>query len=47
MKYKKERINEIKHQSAMKNINIDANSKEGKILTEVVEKESTLKNRRV
>lgn len=46
MKSKHERISEVKHQAAMKNINIDCNSKEGKILTEVVEKESTLKNRR-
>lgn len=32
----------IKHESAMKNIYIDSNSKEGKLLIEVVDKESTL-----
>ena len=32
----------VGHESAMKNIHIDSNSKEGKLLIEVVDKESTL-----
>lgn len=31
----------VGHESAMKNIHIDSNSKEGKLLIEVVDKEST------
>lgn len=32
----------VVHESVMKNINIDSNSKEGKLLVEVVNKESSL-----
>ena len=32
----------VGRESAMKNIHIDSNSKEGKLLVEVVDKESTL-----
>ena len=32
----------ISHESGLKNIHIDSNSKEGKLLIEVVDKESTL-----
>ena len=32
----------VGRESAMKNIHIDSNSKEGKLLIEVVDKESTL-----
>ena len=38
-----ERVNTIKTESGLPNINIDCNSKEGKMLVEVVEKESGLK----
>lgn len=33
----------VERESAMKNIYIDSNSKEGKLLVEVVDKESSLK----
>lgn len=33
----------ISHESGLKNIHIDSNSKEGKLLIEVVDKESTLR----
>ena len=33
----------VGRESAMKNIHIDSNSKEGKLLVEVVDKESSLK----
>lgn len=36
----KERIDTVAKESGKYNINIDANSKEGKMLVEVVEKES-------
>lgn len=36
------RCDVVGRESAMKNIHIDSNSKEGKLLVEVVEKESTL-----
>lgn len=39
----KEIIDTIKNTSGFPNINIDCNSKEGKLLVEVVEKESSLK----
>ena len=32
----------ISHESGLKNIHIDSNSKEGKLLVEVVNKESTM-----
>lgn len=34
----------ISHESGLKNIHIDSNSKEGKLLIEVVDKESTLQH---
>lgn len=34
----------ISHESGLKNIHIDSNSKEGKLLVEVVDKESTLQH---
>lgn len=37
------RIDTVKKESGLPNINIDCNSKEGKMLVEVVEKESSLK----
>lgn len=37
------RIDTVKTESGLSNINIDCNSKEGKMLVEVVEKESSLK----
>ena len=37
------RIDTVKNESGLPNINIDCNSKEGKTLVEVVEKESSLK----
>ncbi len=40
MKEENERIQTVKVNSAMYNINVDCNSKEGKMLVEVVEKES-------
>lgn len=43
MKTDKERIDTIKTESGLYNINVDCNSKEGKMLVEVVEKESSLK----
>ena len=33
----------VSHESGLKNIHIDSNSKEGKLLVEVVDKESTLR----
>lgn len=36
-------IDVVKNESGLYNINIDCNSKEGKMLVEVVEKESSLK----
>lgn len=45
MKENKERIDVVKNESGLYNVNIDCNSKEGKLLIEVVEKESTLKNK--
>lgn len=36
-------INVVKNTSGLYNINVDCNSKEGKMLVEVVEKESSLK----
>jgi len=38
------RCDVVGRESAMKNIHIDSNSKEGKLLVEVVEKESTLQH---
>lgn len=43
MKTDKDRVETIKNESGLYNINIDCNSKEGKMLVEVVEKESSLK----
>jgi len=34
----------VSHESGLKNIHIDSNSKEGKLLVEVVDKESTLQH---
>ena len=34
----------ISHEGGLKNIHIDSNSKEGKLLIEVVDKESTLQH---
>lgn len=42
MKEKEDRIDTVKNESGLYNINVDCNSKEGKMLIEVVEKESTL-----
>lgn len=39
----KQRIDVVKTESGLYNINVDCNSKEGKMLIEVVEKESSLK----
>ena len=39
----KQRIDVVKNESGLYNINVDCNSKEGKMLIEVVEKESSLK----
>lgn len=36
-------IETVKNESGLYNINVDCNSKEGKMLVEVVEKESSLK----
>ena len=36
----------VGREAAMKNIHIDCNSKEGKLLVEVVDKESSLKKKR-
>ena len=36
------RCDVVSHEVGMKNIHIDSNSKEGKLLVEVVEKESSL-----
>lgn len=41
MKEEKNRIKTVKRESGLYNINVDCNSKEGKMLIEVVEKEST------
>lgn len=38
--------NKIKNNTNLYNINLDCNSKEGKMLLEVVEKESSLKKRK-
>lgn len=43
MKTDKIRTNVVKNESGLYNINVDCNSKEGKMLIEVVEKESSLK----
>lgn len=43
MKTDDKRIDVIKNESGLYNINVDCNSKEGKMLIEVVEKESSLK----
>lgn len=45
MKENKERVDVVKKESGLYNVNIDCNSKEGKMLIEVVEKESTLNNK--
>lgn len=42
----KERIDTVARESGKYNINIDANSKEGKMLVEVVEKESSMNKRK-
>lgn len=42
MKENEERIEAVKVNAGMNNIHVDANSREGKMLIEVVEKESTL-----
>ena len=34
----------VSHESGLKNIHIDSNSKEGKLLIEVVDKESTIQH---
>lgn len=39
---KEKTVETVEKLSGMKNINIDCNSKEGKLLVEVVEKESTI-----
>lgn len=38
------RCDVVSHESGLKNIHIDSNSKEGKLLVEVVDKESTLQH---
>lgn len=43
MKKSESIIDVVKNESGLCNINIDCNSKEGKMLVEVVEKESSLK----
>lgn len=40
------RIDTIKTESGLSNINIDCNSKEGKMLIEVVEKEASLRKKK-
>ena len=41
----KNRINTVSKESGLYNIHVDCNSKEGKMLVEVVEKESTMKKK--
>lgn len=43
MKTDDNRIDVVKNESGLYNINVDCNSKEGKMLIEVVEKESSMK----
>ena len=43
MEEEEKRCDVVGHESAMKNIHIDSNSKEGKLLVEVINKESSLK----
>ena len=38
------RCDVVSHECGLKNIHIDSNSKEGKLLVEVVDKESTLQH---
>ncbi len=38
------RCDVVSHESGLKNIHIDSNSKEGKLLVEAVDKESTLQH---
>lgn len=46
VKVNEDRIETVKKESGLYNINVDCNSKEGKMLIEVVEKESTMKKRK-
>ena len=46
MKDNEKRIKKIKNESGLYNINVDCNSKEGKMLIEVVEKESSLRKKK-
>lgn len=46
MKEDKDKINTVKKETGLYNINVDCNSKEGKMLIEVVDKESTIKKRK-
>lgn len=45
MKEEENRIKTVKNELGLYNIHVDCNSKEGKMLIEVVSKESTLKKR--
>lgn len=45
MKEDKERIDVVRQESGLYNVHVDCNSKEGKMLIEVVEKESTMKKK--
>ena len=42
---KEKTVETVVKESGLYNINVDCNSKEGKMLVEVVEKESSLKNK--
>ena len=46
MKDNEKRIKTIKNESGLYNINVDCNSKEGNMLIEVVEKESSLRKKK-
>ena len=46
MKDNEKRIKTIKNESGLYNINVDCNSKEGKMLIEVVEKEASLRKKK-
>lgn len=46
MKIREKRIDVVKKETGLYNVNVDCNSKEGKMLIEVVEKESSLKKKK-
>ena len=47
MKTNDNRVDVVKKETGLYNINVDCNSKEGKMLIEVVEKESSLDKKNV